>query len=152
MTEKNDEPLRVKVARALGCKPYRSGFGGEEWCCPCGDAIPAHGRPETLDGDGSWYAIWPYGEDSPEGWACTGPLAEKYVYRIEMHPPYVRPALYSHRDGSLVSPQEEYGRSVEAESMPDEDDEYRVRGNGYGSSIPEAVANLVLDLHEKGRL
>lgn len=78
------KPLNVRVAEALGCKPQWEpavGFvalgrpGAGYWVCRC---QPPAGRlfgAHVGDADGS---IQPYGEDSPEGWACTGPLMRKY--------------------------------------------------------------------------
>lgn len=67
----DEKPLRVQVAEALGWTitlkqddPKKSNYG-ESYGCPPGKAEGIH--------------VWipPYGEDSPEGWACTGPLLER---------------------------------------------------------------------------
>lgn len=64
------EPLHVRCARALGCKPFRCEWpnGIVTWQCECTPAI--HRQSEL--------PLAPYGEESPASWACTGPLIARF--------------------------------------------------------------------------
>ena len=63
------EPLRVRVARALGWRGLSlwPEYQGGRW----------HGTPPGTD-EPPIYVVPPYGEDTPEGWACTGPFIRQY--------------------------------------------------------------------------
>ena len=65
------EPLNVRCARALGCDPLIYNHGRAE--CLCADH--QHARDPGL-------ALKPYGEDTPEGWACTGPLIQRFGLQL----------------------------------------------------------------------
>jgi len=69
----------------------------------------------------------PYGEDSPEGWACTGPLVSRFK-------------LYLYWDTEL-------GCWV---AQPKEGDTPPYHRSG--STAPEAIANLIIALAEAGKL
>lgn len=61
-----------RVARALGCRV-------QDGQCGCSVEREGHyGR----DGVG----LLPYGEESPEGWACTGPLINVFALHLEPKP------------------------------------------------------------------
>lgn len=120
MTEMQ-KPLRVKVAEALGWKNIVRSHDGHLWV---GDP-----PPHTL-----WYSriVPPLGEDSPEGWACTGPLVSKYGITltfsyIEQGMPIGHAAAL---DAALGRPQS-HGSIV------------------TGANRCEAIANLIIALAEK---
>lgn len=80
-------PLNVRCAKALGCKvidgkPLR-GHAYHRWFCGC-DGTP-HG---TEVGDPT---IKPYGENTEAGWACTGPLLERFKLLVDVLGPEDRP-------------------------------------------------------------
>ena len=79
----DEKPLKALVAEALGWKlrpleEVDAACGGTEFWVPpdshtgnyCNKCRPEMAPP-------------PYGEDSPEGWACTGPLMQKYGIGVE---------------------------------------------------------------------
>lgn len=60
-----EKPLNVRVAEALGWTTRLCNAG-----CRCTQWIPPGSKvPGTPP---------PYGEDTPEGWACTGPLIGRF--------------------------------------------------------------------------
>lgn len=96
------EPLRVRVARALHptatfeCRrthtttcPYSSKAAAKDNAvadCNClEDAEDWWMTTRSVDGD--WRSSFqrrvpPYGEPTPEGWSCTGPLIERHGIEI----------------------------------------------------------------------
>jgi hypothetical protein len=76
-----EKTLRIEVAEALGWRDTtrtEHAFGwSEEWC-----GIPPGRCCEDLKGDKP--EIPPYGEESPEGWACTGPLLARFQVSLVM--------------------------------------------------------------------
>lgn len=68
------KPLNVRVAEALGWKFLEDGrqrhpsLRGPWWIDPAGDATTE---------------VPPYGADTPEGWACTGPLIQRFGLIVE---------------------------------------------------------------------
>lgn len=75
----DEKPLRVRCAEGLGCKPRLCESDAHHaknpapWSCRC---------VANKHGDDSGHLL-PYGEDSPEGWACTGPLIGRFDLRVE---------------------------------------------------------------------
>jgi len=69
MSDDPARPLHVKVAEALGCKPYydTSGVLGIGWKCGCSDE-------EHRDEEEGIHTLARYDTD----WSATGPLVEKY--------------------------------------------------------------------------
>lgn len=85
MTEQEKPPLHVQVASVIGWTSLHP--RGRPGCC--GDillpGIRWAGRAPgnvIVGPEGIHDPVPPYGEDSPEGWACTGPLAELYVWGV----------------------------------------------------------------------
>lgn len=85
------KPLHVRVAEALGWTAIHRRARGE---CPsggwCGDImLPGERWAGRAPGnmlvgpDGCHDSVPPYGEDTPEGWACTGPLLERYELALD---------------------------------------------------------------------
>lgn len=109
----DEKPLRVRVAEALGCAPIADDPIG--WLCGC------RGNYVHADDDG-W--LLPYGEDSPAGWACTGPLKAKCKIEVSRYDD--RFAAMSYVEGW---------------------DE-----TASGGNEPEAIANLIIALAEAGKL
>lgn len=74
MTDKG--PLNVRCAEALGweCQERKSDHG-------------ARSRWVGIESGGSWmwggYHVPPYGDDTPAGWACTGPLMDRFDLHTE---------------------------------------------------------------------
>jgi hypothetical protein len=83
------EPLNVRVAVALGWEWWKSSVTGRR-CL-----YPPERHPEWMteraDGTEPLVSDWnvgsgfvpPYGADTPEGWAVTGPLVAKYELHLE---------------------------------------------------------------------
>ena len=124
----NAEPLNVQCARALGWSvgadlhERDESAQGLSACVRCGAEA---GWDESL-GD---VCCPPYGDDTPEGWACTGPLLSEYG--IELDGPL----------GSLAEPEHQglyaaYARGACAS----------------GAHFAEAIARLVVKLAELGKL
>jgi hypothetical protein len=75
------EPLNVRVARALGDDVTRrhersesaEGYSACTWC----------GQVRSWSEEFRGPCIRPYGDDSPAGWACTGPLINRLGLRPE---------------------------------------------------------------------
>lgn len=137
MTEK---PLNVRVAEALGCTTRWApavGFrallpGAGDWICLCPPVDGGFFGPHVGGPDGH---IRPYGEDSPEGWACTGPLIERFDITIGRY------ASWAHGGRCFaVWP----GLSVSDRGVS--------REERTGVSRPDAACNLILALAEAGRL
>lgn len=157
---RDEKPLNVQVAEALGATvewraPNWDPAGGERWMRKLSrDEYFRQGPDSNSVMRVGAADVWsdrfpPYGEDSPEGWACTGPLAEKYAYRLQVCEAFKTPAQYSQSDGHLICESEEYPRVIEADSKDDDDDRCEV---AYGANIPQAIANLILALAEAGKL
>jgi hypothetical protein len=64
------KPLNVRVAAALGWKEFRQDLAGR-WM----GIMP---RPEYPHGPDIMDYVPPFGEDTPDGWACTGPLISRF--------------------------------------------------------------------------
>jgi hypothetical protein len=147
-------PLNVKVAEALGfqvrddsrygCRCYCVGQAIVDGPFPLPHDRAPHNHIEwkyfreysyVEDGDdaGDWEPVPPYGDDSTEGWACTGPLVDVYVSELGH-----RPAAHTERQWYAVS------RGVNP-AMPGLE-------SGTGRHAPAAVAKLILILAESGRL
>lgn len=84
---KEEKPLNVRCAEALGWKkPSEEGR-----CDVCGWALVPHPEPGCWADNCSFRPMPetrhdippPYGEDSPEGWACTGPLMDRFQIRVQ---------------------------------------------------------------------
>lgn len=73
------EPLKVSVARALGCTPEAMNHGsdghGYNWMCRCGSRPAAHGGMDS-------YSPSSHLRDYEHDWAATGPLVDKYGLRV----------------------------------------------------------------------
>lgn len=114
------EPLAVRVARALGWNDVQSiGIRGgvEKW------VGVAPGLRQVFD------PIPPYGDDTPEGWSCTGPFL-RYVH-----------------EANAIS----HGPAVMR--WPDDDEDCEGAPTvGQALTWGEALCNLVLALAEAGRL
>jgi hypothetical protein len=67
--------LDVAVARALGWRELSlwPEYQGGRW----------HGTPPGPDELLPIYVVPPYGEDTPEGWECTGPLVSRFRLSVE---------------------------------------------------------------------
>lgn len=95
------EPLRVCVARARGCRIAVLETEPERiYACACPPEVEGH-RGADLD-------FLPYGEDTPEGWACTGPLISRFglsimapLWRFEAQPGGMR--VWSETNGTFCS-------------------------------------------------
>ncbi len=94
----DERPLNVRVAAALGCNVQERHSAGAYctiqgeligWRCGCPDRAHALREPFASEDSGlveieySSTEFQPYGQDSPEGWACTGPLIQKF--NIQLH-------------------------------------------------------------------
>lgn len=70
------KPLNVRCAEALGCNvkavPH---FGQIRHECGCDDKRHAKAVPIPYDFDSR---LHDFGDDTPEGWSCTGPLIPRY--------------------------------------------------------------------------
>lgn len=64
-----DKPLNVRCAEALGWRDVRHAKSGWIGVAP---GVPICSEP-----------ISPYGADTPEGWACTGPLMDRFDLHTE---------------------------------------------------------------------
>lgn len=79
----DEKPLSVRCAEALGwIQLHIRGFKSL-WCCgditlPCERWAGRRPGNVLLSHEGFHDSVPPYGEDSPEGWACTGPLVERF--------------------------------------------------------------------------
>lgn len=76
----DEKPLHVRVAEALGCKPVQATPGPRSWRCTCPQASDAlnflpHGWADT-----------PYVAPYDIEWSATGPLIEKYGFRLRRDP------------------------------------------------------------------
>lgn len=130
-----EKPLNVQVAEALGCtleERRRPGkyptIMGEIYGWGCGCPHNEHyGRECGPDGEELTWEIAPYGEDSPYGWACTGPLITRYGIGI------------AQQDGRWWAGKEWMGAAGYKDSAP-------------GPTVLIAVCNLILALHKAGKL
>ncbi len=124
------EPLHVLVARAIG-------WTDVQWSTAQG----AYGRHPSGKGgmDGRGYQQIPrYGMDTPDGWSVTGPLMSEHGFDIEaplQAGQCWRAILF---DGILGRLAAEMG----IDNVP----------HAEGDSAPEAIARLVVKLHEMGKL
>lgn len=141
------EPLNVRVARAIGWTDVQSiGIRGgvEKWVGippalhdAARDLAKAFLAPgQNIDAAYPPYAaairyepIPPYGQDTPEGWSCTGPFL-RYVH-----------------EANAIS----HGPAVMR--WPDDDEDCEGAPTvGQALTWGEALCNLVLSLAEAGRL
>lgn len=113
----DDPPLNVQVARVLGWKRLRTTRLG--WVGAMPDAT--HGWIEECP-------VPPYGADTPDGWACTGPLASELKMTLR--------SMRKGCDARTYIP----GQYLKVETY------------AKGASIPEAIARLVVRLHEMAKL
>lgn len=116
-----DEPLQVQCARALGWTDVR-------W----DEVQGAWGRNPARQGgvDKKGYGRIPrYGMDTPDGWACTGPLAQQFKFELE--------GAYEDRCEASWFTNAATGSIWE---------------QAGGASYPEAIARLVVKLAEMGKL
>lgn len=126
MTE--EKPLNVRVAEVIG-------WSGIEHGNLMDLSRPHNGYPPSLPIVGQKQRIPPYGEDSPEGWACTGPLMIKYGINL------IRPGMW-----------------LATENDPTQWDEgvlgWRedLCATAASDNPMEAVCNLILALAEAGKL
>ena len=147
------KPLNVRVAEALGLRVRDdSVYGCQGQCVGSVDdsgAFPTAGRLrhnhirwvywkafEWEAGEGDWESVLPYGEDSPDGWACTGPLIAKHGIELLCNP---------YGDGNYVA------RRSRDFDWPT----FLVDGRDPFASARthvEAVALLIVALSEIGRL
>ena len=74
MSEGKQRPLNARCALALGCSVVYATHADGTVAAFCGCAHPTHAG--VAGANGVW--LLPYGEDSPAGWACTGPLIERF--------------------------------------------------------------------------
>lgn len=131
----SEKPLNVQVAECIGTSAVRcaagfiedansAGYDFEGWICSCG-ARGTHPAP-----DAHATPVPPYGDDTPEGWACTGPLLARFgltVFgpRLEVEEP--DPRWYA--------------------AVPDS-----ATLGEHGATACEAIARLIVRLHAEGRL
>lgn len=117
----------VQVAEALGWEWRRSSNTGRRCIYAPGTAPawmqePATGTEDLVGGD--WEAVLaampPYGEDSPAGWRCTGPLIERLRPTLTWHYGEARWSAIPHNQFS--------------------------HGAQWGATACEAVARLVVAL------
>jgi hypothetical protein len=128
-----DKPLHVRVAEALGCKPYRATPGPDSWRCGCQQSPTALNFKPHGWGDTEYIAR--YDTD----WSATGPLVEKYgIEVVTMWPGDAG------QDGFCWSAQ----TGADARS-PDPKASARYAD---GSTPLIAVCNLILKLAEAGKL
>lgn len=125
------EPLNVRVARALGWTEIHEELQGRigGWF----GTAPACTGPRWWTGNDP---ILPYGEDTPEGWACTGPLMKQYAIGVW-------PRENGQEEGRIAVQWGAKGYG-DARSGP--------FVMTFGASGPEAAALCLLALHEAGRL
>jgi hypothetical protein len=119
----NMKPLHVRVAEALGCKPYdyESEGGRSNWDCPC----------ESYDHGAEDGGLIEYGSSSTDSRAWAMEMVE--TYKIDL----CREIEASVLTGAWIAYcYQPYGLSV----------------NAIGVTPSEAVANLVIALGEKGKL
>lgn len=121
------EPLKVRVARALGCKPYQPVNSESEaaksyWICPCqapsGGTLHGGQQPELCGIDKHWqspYWLLPYGDETPEGWACTGPLIARREIALLFHcPGWIAVAVHGGQDTRALGPCEAVAELIAA--------------------------------------
>lgn len=111
-----EKPLHVQVAEALGWKRT-----GNCWTL------------EIPFGKTAVDELPPYGEDTPEGWACTGPLLARFGITLEL----LHPGNMATTDGKPWQASRPY-RSEQ--------------GYSYGSEPCEATARCVAALAAVGKL
>jgi hypothetical protein len=113
------KPLNVLVAEALGCAPELK-YG--HWRCRCSEGSHGHG--------GVWGGnVLSYGEESPEGWACTGPLMGRF--RIDLsYWEYRWVAMWFYPNSSMAS----------------EIDVTELDVTAFGATACEAIARCVVAL------
>ena len=131
-----DEPLNVQCARALGWTgiEFRPEYAEPRWW-----------GLEPIDVSPYRCRIDPYGDDTPEGWACTGPLLSEYG--IELDGPL----------GSLAEPEHQglYAAYAMVSCTAHTTCALRERGHAmraHGAHYCEAIARLVVRLAELGKL
>lgn len=131
-----EKPLRVQVAEALGIKIWQH---EDRSCSHCGyqDNLTP-GCWWMDDGDYGSCQVLPYGEDSPEGWAATGPLLRRC--RTDLYESTTEPPSWC---AEALRPAE---RPLGAWAAGD----LTVRGRG--DSPCEAIARCVLALAAAGKL
>jgi hypothetical protein len=129
------EPLHVRVARALGWTHIHQAGYGHEIGSPCGDillpGIRYHGRAPgnlLIEEQAKHEPLPPYGKESPEGWACTGPLLSRYEVTVDKR-----------EAGWCASAWRESMFTHEVDPV-------------FAATSTEAIALLVCALHEAGRL
>jgi hypothetical protein len=133
------EPLHVRVARVLGWTEIHEETQGRigGWF----GTAPAGTGPRWWTGNDP---IPPYGEDAPEGWACTGPLQVRYKIDVwRQH--------WTDREGGLWIAGRAEDRHIYIRDQ-EEDVRYRDAREAQADSPCEAVAWLIVELHEAGRL
>jgi hypothetical protein len=150
-----EKPLNVRVAEALGCSPYQPTAADDPdvrvlWICPCEtvDGVSPHGAPRADVYGDSGYWLRPYGEDSPEGWACTGPLIARFHIALSAGDPD-----WNH-PGHPALPKKWFAESnLDGWGDPFP---WHTRWEYYFqrgfTSAPEAAAELICNMAEAGRL
>jgi hypothetical protein len=129
----SEKPLHVRVAEALGCKPYwHEGHGW--WLCECGDLGHVQESEKFADGLAGAPLLNRYDQD----WSATGPLIEKY-----------RITLTDDAGGGYEGDWFALGGF---EMLASCDGEAEWDHTGPGTTPLIAVCNLVLALSEAGKL
>lgn len=158
MSGRVDKPLNVRVAEALGWSAFRSKHGywvvthGDtgETCHDGFDRRQPPFDPQTGERlpDSVWWEdcghVPPYGANSPEGWACTGPLLAQVIKAPGSKVTLEHVTLRWWGD----PPRLQWCVSVSTDPAYDKQPELHC----YGTSGPAAIAELVLALAENGGL
>jgi hypothetical protein len=135
-----ERPLHVRVAEALGCKPEG---GPDEWLCGCKDRTHGVGGPCRHP-----WEVPAYDTD----WAATGPLIERYGITIEAPERHCDdPEGHDCLQWKAYHPDSCF-KCHKYPEPPCASGECDLDPRGAGAAPLIAVCNLILALHEAGKL